>query len=182
MRKGVYCKMLNLRQYPTIGRGKFTTVKQLDSASALVITTDPLKEIYTFDWLNADLFPRFEKIDTTRDLKTIYKTKLLQKVTKPSEQLNADSFAIYKILRDKLKNYIQPQNKYDGYTKLHDLFSSIESDDLRETMIDTLDSYANFTSALGFEISPRNVMRDGDKIILSDLFFDRKLNLKGVRS
>jgi hypothetical protein len=102
-----------------------------------------------------------------------YRGKYYPRVSGLKRNLCADDWKIYQTLR----NLPTFGNDYYG---LYEVFSTIEDESLQETMLQALDALADYGSDMAFEISPRNVAIDGDKLILLDVFFF-KSQLKSLR-
>lgn len=164
-----------------LGKGLFTECFELNDSEVLLVSEDPLKEVYSMGWLCDTLFPVTEKIDYLSSGESVYKMKRYTKVSSLKNSLEAEQYEIYKTLR-KVQDVLQcPRNLYDSYNAVHEAFSTIENEELRDKMIEALDDVANYGSDVMFEISPRNVAVDNGKLILLDCFFMRS-KAKEMRS
>jgi len=156
-----------------LGKGLFTECFALGDSEVLLVSEDPLKEVYSMGWLCDTLFPVTEKVDYLSSGESIYKMKRYTKVSSLKNSLEAEQYEIYKTLRKAQDVLKCPSNIHDSYNAVHEAFSTIEDEQLRNTMIEALDDVANYGSDVMFEISPRNVAVDNGKLILLDCFFMR---------
>lgn len=167
-----------------IGTGAFTNCYALSDSQVLLVTVDPLKEVYSMGWSSDPLFPVTEKIDYLSTGECIYTMERYIRVSSLKRNLDADQYEIYKKLRHVFDNQFcfgSPRNIYDGYSILYKAFDAMEDKELGERMINVLDDIANYGCDIGFEISPRNVAVKDGKLILLDCFF-LKGTLQKVRS
>lgn len=157
-----------------IGKGAFTECYLLSEDQVMLVTVDPLKDIYSMGWINNELFPVTHRVNCLSSGETVFTMERYNKVSSLKNSLDVDQYEIYKTFR-KIFNEgdIWPKNLYDGYQRLYAEFSKIEDQALRDTMIETLDGISNYGSDIGFEISPRNVAVKNGKLILLDCFYMR---------
>ncbi len=159
-----------------IGSGTFTKCYQISESRVSLVTVDPIKDLYSMGWLDNDLFPVMERVDCG-----VYEMDYLPRDSSLKGALDTDQWIIYKTLREIAKANVRITNPYDGYTVLHKAFEQIANERLRETMLSALNQVANYSSEIGFEVSPRNVTHKGGKLILLDVFFCKQ-SLKQIRT
>lgn len=165
-----------------LGAGAFTECFELSEDQVLLVTIDPLKEVYSMGWLSNPLFPVTTRIDCLTSGETLYTMERYTKVSSLKNKLNVDQYEIYKKLRKIFTDGdIYPRNIYDGYKKLYAEFEKIENEELQQVMTEALNDISNYGSDIGFEISPRNVAVKDAKLILLDCFFIRS-KLQEVRT
>lgn len=174
-----------VKGFKKLGAGAFTECFALSEDQVLLVTIDPLKEVYSMGWLNNPLFPVTERVDCLSSGETLYKMERYTKVSSLKNNLDADQYEIYKTLRkafdDMTYEVVNNRNIYNGYNIVYKTFEKIENEELRQVMIEALDDIANYGSDIGFEISPRNVAVKDGKLILLDCFYMRS-TLQEVRN
>lgn len=152
-----------------IGKGAFTKCYLKDCGEKVLLkTTDPIKECYSMGWIESDMFPVYERIDCG-----MYECEYYPRTKSLKNNLDPDQWAKYKALRY-IGDHIVVHNRYDGYRAYYEAFEGLEDEELRDAMIDALDSVSNYSSEIGFEISPRNVAVKNGKLILLDVFFCKR--------
>lgn len=155
-----------MSSYKQIGKGYFTTAYIDSSKRVYLKTTDPIKECMASYFPNSSYFPKVE-ISTVEGFD--YEMKYYDKVVSPKRDLNEKSYLIYQELRDIFKNGMY-EASYDTWYKAFKRIKS--SKGVKSALLGALDSIANYSQNIGFEISPRNIKRtDKGNIILLDCFF-----------
>jgi hypothetical protein len=156
-----------------IGKGLFSRVYlNDDNETVKIMSCCYAKEcLALFGYGDSRLWPKLERVDS--DEYSEYRGKYYPRVSGLKRNLCADDWKIYQTLRN------LPTFGKDYYG-LYEVFSTIEDESLQETMLQALDALADYGSDMAFEISPRNVAIDGDKLILLDVFFF-KSQLKSLR-
>ena len=170
-------KDVGLKGYKSIGKGHFTNVFHKEGDDTVLVTSRCyVKECISQGWIgDSELFPTFERTDigTVYDTKdaafTTYKVKKYEKVSKIMGLLNDEHKNLYRELRKVDSFYF---GNYEGYSHLNAEFDKLSiSEEHKEALREALDGLANYGQDMMFEISPRNIFIEDDKLILSDVFF-----------
>lgn len=151
-----------------IGKGSFTKAYlNVEDNRVYLDSNDPIKEVMALGWFpESSLFPKI-----TLEKTGYYSMEYYPKVRSLKQNLDADQYAIYNLLRTFHCSFTG-RNKYDAYQFYYEAFGTIQDEELRETMQEALDACGNFGTDIGFEISPRNVATKEGKLILLDCFFN----------
>ncbi len=165
-----------------IGQGTFTTAYLNESGRVSLVTIDKIKECQAdFGFGDSDLFPSLERIDYFYDnddaFHLVLEMEYFPKVKSLKNELCAEDWALYQDLRKIFKNKPLFKRKFEEYDYLYKEFEGL---DRGEELTEALDSCANYTDSLGFEISPRNVAVKNGRLVLIDVFFCKD-QLKEVR-
>ena len=153
-----------------IGSGLFTDCYRLNDEEVLLVTDDYVKECMSLGWFpDSRYYPKIELIgeqdysDTSRVYKTKGYNKLPRSWRKTLCKEDADFYSeLKKIYRDK---------DVSSLDKCREAFKTIKDERKKEMLMETVQALSNYGSDCCFEISERNVMIDGDKLILNDCFF-----------
>jgi hypothetical protein len=62
-------------------------------------------------------------------------------------------------------------NPHDSLSIWYKAFTKLENRKLSKVMCEAIEACANYGSAIGFEISPRNVAVNNGKLVLLDVFY-----------
>ena len=160
-----------------VGRGAFSQVYRKSDREVLIKSRDPVKECMSLTWFpNSRIFPTLTKIGTDDDgLYSFYVSKYYQRVRSLKSSVAADDWEFYNILR---QLPVAP-----GYNHWYLQFSLIPNKfkGKRKALLGAVDALANYGSDICFEISPRNVAAQNNKLVLLDCFY-LKSALQEVRT
>ena len=156
-----------------IGTGTFTKAYQVGENEVEVVSFCPAKECYALFSQGNTFAPVMERVDYLDSGAGVYAMPLYPKVAAPKKQLNAESYSVYKVLRD-------ISGKWDmNYNKFCDLVNtSTLLNDIKEAVLELADDVSNAIDCydFGFEISPRNIsVKEDGSLVMLDCFFSRKL-------
>ena len=156
-----------------IGKGMFTKAYLLESGRVRLESVDQVKECMSLGWFpDHRLFPTIERIDFDcgHDGHSVYEMDFYERPKSLKNTLSSRQYDLYNVLRG-LTAYAQ--RSCDIYTEWHKAFDSIPArfKGEREALKEALDAMLNYSTAVRFEISPRNVAVKGGKLILLDCFF-----------
>jgi hypothetical protein len=158
-----------------IGRGAFTRCYD-NGDTVLLVSSCPVKECMSCGfWSDSDLFPAIERIDY-KDNSQLFKMKKYNKQKSLKQSLLPEEYQKYKMLCDFAKIWYSKtcniKNQNLRHTEFCKLVQNSElTDELKNALLESADGLANYTSNIGFEISPRNIAVDNGKLILLDVFF-----------
>jgi hypothetical protein len=156
-----------------IGKGSFTLCYD-NGNSVLLVSNCPVKECNALGWLSdSRLFPKIERLDFTDDLQ-LFKQEKFTKVKSLKTALHKKEYDLYLQLRELASAYQckyikNPHDRHQIFvdtvkaSKIHHAY--------KKALIEAVDGLANYTSKIGFEVSPRNVAVKNGKLILLDVFF-----------
>lgn len=158
---------------PLIGKGSFTLCYD-NGNSVLLVSNCPVKECNALGWLSGSrLFPKIERLDFTDDLQ-LFKQEKFTKVKSLKTALHKKEYDLYLQLRELASAY---QCKYiKNPHHRHQIFvDTVKASNLhhvyKKALIEAVDGIANYTSKIGFEVSPRNVAVKNGKLVLLDVFY-----------
>lgn len=163
-----------------IGKGAFTRAYQIGENEVEVVSRCPAKEAYALFSQGNPLAPVIEKHDCLDDGSQVYRMPLYPKVRAPKQQLNAQAYAAYKVLRDIMDKYHAKAHSghKTGYDELWRMIDASQLDDYhKEYVEDLLSDVCNAIDCddLGYEISPRNIsVTPSGGLVMLDCFFSRK--------
>ena len=165
-----------MKNLKLIGKGAFSKVYTSLELDYVVITKgDYIKEAMAFNWFPDSIhFPKIEEIKIGNEY--FWKMKKYNKTKKIKDLLIETDFIFYKklqkIYKENLSIFLNKKDLNDSYNVLYKLFSeSSLTEDQKELMVDALSACSNYGSDVGFEISPRNIYIDNNRLILGDCFF-----------
>ena len=152
-----------------IGKGSFSRVYLADENTVKITTIDPVKYCLAEMGMEHRLLPKLWK-----DKEFHIFGKKYDKVKSPRRELCKQDYMYYR--------YLTRTPCIHTYRKIYEEFDKIPFEELKDAIFELLDSVCNYIvcNSLSFEISRRNVMRDGDKLILNDVFFNYEY-IKGRR-
>lgn len=158
-----------------IGRGAFSKVYREEGSDIVTLVSCCRVKTALSDNEIGSFFPKIDYIEVYDNdyFYNIFKMEYYPKVRSLKSNLDVDQYEIYKLLRNMVLTSTPPSNQNDGYSQYYNLFEKIENEDLRDQLLEALDTISDYTSAVGFEISPRNVAAKNGKLILLDIFFCR---------
>lgn len=158
---------------PLIGKGSFTLCYD-NGQSVLLVSNCPVKECNALGWLSSSrLFPKIERLDFTDDVQ-LFKQEKFAKVKSLKTALQPKEYKLYLQLRE-LASIYQCKHIRNPYDRHQIFVNTVKSSKLhhayKKALIEAADGLANYTSKIGFEVSPRNVAVKNGKLILLDAFF-----------
>ena len=174
-------KALELRDLKLIGKGMFTKCYQLSSNRVLLKSTDPIKEALWFGEVDNFRFPTLERrFDLESDVHDyrVYEMEYFPKMSSLKNNLDPSEWELYKLLHelDFAQAGFQPSQRHLKMEHTDNLQMLIEESylptDIKELLLEVINVIQNYTDAIAFEISPRNVAIYNGKLILLDVFFD----------
>lgn len=156
-----------------IGKGAFTLCYD-NGQSVLLVSNCPAKECNSLGWLSdSRLFPKIERLESEYDLQ-LYKQEKFEKVKSLKNALKPSEYKLYCDLRD-LAGKFQRKHVKNPYDRTRVFIDTVKESKLhylyKRALIDAAEGLANYTTKLGFEVSPRNVAVKNGKLILLDVFF-----------
>jgi hypothetical protein len=163
---------MNTKGMQQIGRGAFSTVYKRGRNKVLIKSTDKVKECMSLGWFpSSKLFPKLSLVgESSCGEFSFYEEKYYPKVNSLKKTLSDFEWEFYKVLRslDHFYYYLPTR-----YLRLHKAFSCIPGKfhRKRSLLLDALNALSNYGDDICFEISPRNVATQGDKLVLLDCFF-----------
>lgn len=170
-----------MKNYRKIGQGSFSNVfRKGNSKEVLIISNDPVKECMSFGWFpKTRLFPTIARVDYGEATST-YKMKYYEKVTAPKKQLNARAYELYKELRALHPIFTLTRTKRPTCFYWIDEFKKLKNKNVRQILIEAVESLMNYGDDVCFEISPRNIAttKTGNLILLDCFFLHSQLQLK----
>lgn len=99
------------------------------------------------------------------------KWKKYNKTKKIKDLLIEKDYIFYKKLQKIFKQSLS-LNNYNSYNSLYNIFSASNLEaEQKELLLDALKACYNYGTDIGFEISPRNIYIDNNRLILGDCFF-----------
>lgn len=149
-----------------IGKGTFTKCYRVSKRRVELHSVDPIKECMALGWFpDSYLFPEVERVESE-----VYSMKYYERKASLKNNLSKRQWELYNCLRDLKVDY---SSRYKLHSHWHKAFSTIPAKFKaeREALRDALDACSNYGSDIAFEISPRNVATQGNKIVLLDCFF-----------
>ena len=157
-----------------IGQGSFSTAWLLNESTVLIHSVDYVKECASYGWVpESRLFPEIERIEDPSDQTNLraYTMEYFPKVKSLKDNLEPREWLLYQTLRKISVPYCEKD--HDLSDRLISQFEGIpdEFEIERESLLEMIDSLANYGSDACFEISPRNVSCKNGKLILLDCFF-----------
>ena len=172
-----------------IGKGMFSKAYLLPCGNVEIHSTDKIKECMAL-WGFGDcyLWPTIERTDTFwkgDSLVQVYKMPFYEKVTAPKQQLNAQAYELYKLLRDMEVPVNLPRGHYERPDYWREQFQTLPDKFAieRQALLEAVDSIQNYTYNIGFEISPRNIsVGEFGDLILLDCFFDTEEAFQIIKS
>lgn len=167
-----------MKNLKLIGKGAFSKVYSSEVLDYVIITKcDYIKEAMAFNWFPDSIhFPIIEEIEIEGEY--YWKMKKYKKTKRIKGLLIEDDYIFYKKLRkicqENLSIYLNKKdcNNINPYNELYNLFSNSDLENYqKELMLDALSACSNYGADIGFEISPRNIYIDNNRLILGDCFF-----------
>ena len=163
---------MNTSKLPCIGRGTFSTVYQKSKTKVLIKSKDKVKECMALGGFpNSSLFPIIKRVGSSDCGKyQFYEEKFYPKVKNLKKNLSSFEYEFYKYLRGIPYPYFPSSNLHNSW---HEEFDKLPNKFWvkKQALKDALDSLANYNSDIVFEISPRNVAVQSNKLILLDCFY-----------
>jgi hypothetical protein len=158
---------------PLIGKGMFTLCYD-NGDNVLLVSNCPIKECNALGWLSdSRLFPKIEGLDCSDELQ-LFKQEKFAKVKSLKTALQPKEYSLYLQLRE-LASAFQckwVKNKFDRKDVFVDTVRASKLNHVyKKALIEAAEGITNYTTKLGFEVSPRNVAVKNGKLILLDVFF-----------
>ena len=164
-----------------IGKGAFTKCYLNDDSKTVTLhSVDNIKECMAYGWFPSSyLFPN---VNPTEE-QGVYTMKYYKRVSSLKNSLSPRQWDLYKVLREVMAKFDYMTHVNALFTAWHEAFDTIPSKYAREREVikEALDACANYGQDINFEISPRNIAVQGNKLVLLDCFFLTR-QLKAVRS
>lgn len=171
---------MNTKGLTIIGRGTFSACYDYSESQVLVLSNCPVKEALSLGFFpeNGALnWPKVERVEFMhKGDKTLYIMPKYTKVKGVKKDLKPNDYTLYKMLKklEFIFHGIDTKNTYDNYSVLYNLVQNADyiPDNIKTEFCKALDAVANYTSAIGFEVSPRNLaLNENGDMVLLDLFF-----------
>lgn len=158
---------------PIIGRGSFTLCYD-NGSTVLLVSNCPVKECNAMGWLSdSRLFPKIERLDYLDELQ-LFKQEKFDKVKSLKTALHKKEYDLYLQLRE-LASAFHCKYVKNQHDRLDVFRDTVKASKLhyayKKALIEASEGLANYTTKLGFEVSPRNVAVKNGKLILLDVFF-----------
>jgi len=164
-------KPSNLKQ---IGKGAFSKVYRKSEKKVLIKSIDSVKECMSHGWFpTTSLFPTIRQVGRS-DCGTykFYEQKFYSKVKRIIGVLSSFELEFYRCLRQlytpcrnvKTCQFIEHWHKQ--FATIPNKFST-----KRKHLRSAVDALSDYGFDIQFEISPRNIAIQGDKLVLLDCFF-----------
>lgn len=161
-------------------RGTFSRVTFSDCGKfAKVTTQDMAKECHAlWGFGESDMWPEIERVHDMENPTSDDQVFVMPKYDQPRSLKSAllpEEWAKYQALRKCPWHMV-------GYRKFFDLYKLAQTlpHGLDSVICEALDSLANYGDTWAIEVSPRNVAVKDGRLILLDIFYDRKV-LRGKR-
>lgn len=135
--------------------------------------------IHSSDWvkeaMGMGLYPKhrlFAEVETVGA--QVYEMRYFPRVGSLKHTLCEHDYKLYRVLREWLGH--SPYGYHSNIAICDNIISGYpEFSDEMEAIKEAFGALSNYDTEIGFEISPRNVAVDGDKLVLLDCFYFRKL-------
>lgn len=161
-----------------IGQGMFTKCyEDEDGDNVILLSTDVIKECFALwgskEWEPNDLFLPIERLDYLDSGEMVYRQRKIA-TGRDVKLRDLKDWHVDLIRWLRINMPTVPQNPYDGYIELYRLFESMPGQFTRyqEQLFDALDDASNTGSDIWMELTPRNLGRIDDNLILLDVFFN----------
>ena len=153
-----------------IGTGSFTKAYLRSTDNKVILKSCcPIKECMSMGWFpTSRLFPKITRVEHEK-----YEMKYYPKVSSLKNNLDPDQYKIYLTLRNVQNRFMCTglNNKHDSLSIYYKAFSKLENKRVSKAMCEAIEACGNYGSAIGFEISPRNVAVNNGKLVLLDVFY-----------
>jgi len=150
-----------------IGKGTHTKAYLRDDGKVQLHSNDPVKEVMALGWFpSCELFPIIELIDTG-----VYEMDYYPYHSSLKNNLEPEQWQLYQDLRHLYHSVVNTKNPQDMYAYLHNHFDKLLDKRIVLLLQEALLACSNYSTAIIFEISPRNVKVNNGKLILLDCFY-----------
>lgn len=155
-----------------IGRGSFSTVYKKNNKTVLIKSLDPVKECMSLGWFPKNRhFANIKRISVNNDY-SFYEMRLFEKVRAPKQVLKPAEYKKYLQLRE-VSNKFYAKYEESYYVHFERALIALLSDKrLIQALLEAYNACLNYSDAVRFEISPRNIAATkSGNLILLDCFF-----------
>ena len=164
---------MNTKGMKQIGKGHFSTVYQSTKNKVLIKSRDSVKECMSLGWFpSSPLFPEIKRIGSS-DCGNwqFYEEKFYPKVKGLKNILSKFEYEFYIALKS--IEYTWGLRDCDRADNLREKFNNLPNKfhHKKNILLEAIDGLSNYGQDMCFEISPRNVATQGNKLVLLDCFF-----------